>query len=79
MMRIEEVARLVLDGAGITFDRSSQRWHVANQPVRKQTLHSWERLGYIGRDFPQFESYAKEYYKLTEQGRQSLISIYFPQ
>jgi DNA-binding PadR family transcriptional regulator len=78
MMKTEEVARLILDGAEITYDRGSQRWHVAEALVRKQTLHSWEKLGYITRDFPRFEAGDKEYYKLTEQGRESLTWIYFP-
>lgn len=78
MIKTEEIVRLVLDGAEIIFDRDAQRWHVANQPVRKQTLHSWEKLGYIGRDFPQFEAGDKEYYKLTVEGRASLTRIYFP-
>ena len=72
MIRTEEVARLVLDGAQIIYDRDSKRWHVGKHPVRKQTLHSWEKLGYISRDFPQFEAADKEYYKLSEQGRQAL-------
>ena len=77
MMKTEEIARLVLNGAEITYDRNSQRWHVASQPVRKKTLHIWEQNGYISRDFPLFEAGDKEYYKLTEQGRESLTRIYF--
>jgi DNA-binding PadR family transcriptional regulator len=78
MLKTEEVARLVIDGAAITYDRGTKRWYVADHPVRKQTLHSWEKLGYITRDFPQFEAGNKEYYKPTEQGRESLTWIYFP-
>jgi len=78
MIKIEQVVRLVLDGAEIIYDRGSQRWQVAGQIVRKQTLHKWEKNGYIGRDFPLFEAADKEYYKLTEQGRETLTSLYFP-
>lgn len=75
-MKTEEIAKLVLDGAEITYDRNSQCWYIANQPVRKQTLHIWEQNDYISRDFPLFEAGNKEYYKLTEQGRESLTLIY---
>ena len=50
MIRTEEVARLALDGAEITFDNSRQCWQVGGQDVRSQTLEPWQRQGFLKED-----------------------------
>jgi DNA-binding PadR family transcriptional regulator len=76
-MKPKEVARLVLDSAEIKIDRSSKLWQVAGQDVRTPILETWKKLGYIKSDRDRLELY-KEYYKLTQEGKESLTRIYFP-
>jgi hypothetical protein len=76
-MKPKEVAKLVLDSAEIANDRSSKNWQVARRDVPKQVLETWKNLGYIKSDRDRLELY-KEYYKLTQEGKESLTRIYFP-
>lgn len=78
MMKTEEVARLTIDGAEIQFDRGRQRWQVAGQDVRNSTLFNWKGQGIIDRDFTRTHV-TLDYYLLTEEGKQRLIWIYFPE